>query len=204
VRFRVAAFVGFRRAEAARLFVVAIARSVPEAARWRPLQVVATESLDVVGRGKHRSWHCDATTVGEARMRSDLSEDEFWEIVAASRRRISSAEQGDVMDRQDEELRSILKKLGPERIVAFRDRLREHLDRAYAWELWGAAHVINQGCGDDGFLDFKWLADLGGTPVPSYGSNSVHGPERALRAVGATHRGRLVRETHGVNRLPRS
>jgi hypothetical protein len=29
------------------------------------------------------------------------------------------------------------------------------MDRAYSWPLWGAAYVINGGCGDDSFSDFR-------------------------------------------------
>jgi len=29
------------------------------------------------------------------------------------------------------------------------------MDRAYSWPLWGAAYVINGGCSDDSFSDFR-------------------------------------------------
>lgn len=43
------------------------------------------------------------------------------------------------------------------------DRLyRQKLADAYAWDLWGAAYLINGGCSDDGFFCFRgWLISRG-------------------------------------------
>ncbi len=51
-------------------------------------------------------------------------------------------------------------------------RIRHRLDRrAYTWRLWGAARVIEDGCSDDCFRDFRgYLISLGRGPY-----------ERALR-----------------------
>jgi hypothetical protein len=44
--------------------------------------------------------------------------------------------------------------------------IRRRLDkRAYTWELWGAAYVIDDGCSDDCFRDFRaYLISLGHDP----------------------------------------
>ncbi|MBO2457773.1 DUF4240 domain-containing protein [Actinomadura violacea] len=47
-------------------------------------------------------------------------------------------------------------------IVAFDAALTRVLDAAYRWPLWNAAYLIEGGCGDDGFMDFRaGLALLG-------------------------------------------
>ncbi len=38
---------------------------------------------------------------------------------------------------------------------AFWDFFTAQMDRAYTWQLWGAAYVINGGCSDDSFADFR-------------------------------------------------
>jgi hypothetical protein len=40
--------------------------------------------------------------------------------------------------------------------------LDDLVDEAYRWDLWGAADLINRGCSDDGFQDFRgWLIAQG-------------------------------------------
>lgn len=47
-------------------------------------------------------------------------------------------------------------------IHEFKRVMDELLDRAYTWDLWGAAFVINGGCSDDGFEYFRcWLLTQG-------------------------------------------
>ena len=52
-----------------------------------------------------------------------------------------------------------------EQIVEFH-RIRQRLDeRAYSWDVWGAAYVIEDGCSDDCFRDFRaYLISLGPGP----------------------------------------
>jgi hypothetical protein len=36
------------------------------------------------------------------------------------------------------------------------------MSQAYRWDLWGAAYIIEGGCSDDGFTDFRsWLISMG-------------------------------------------
>src|SRR3954464_1814311 len=67
--------------------------------------------------------------------------------------------------RQSELLEEPLRTLPPQPIVALQ-RLRHRRDeRAYTWELWGAAYVIEDGCSDDCFRDFRgYLISLGRGP----------------------------------------
>ncbi len=56
----------------------------------------------------------------------------------------------------EEQLRVRLSALDPEEIVSY----QEHFDRAFAlayqWNLWAAAYIIDGGCSDDGFMDFRY------------------------------------------------
>lgn len=49
-----------------------------------------------------------------------------------------------------------LARLEVDEIVAFQVYFDEEFDRAYRWDLWGAAYVIEGGCSDDGFIDFRY------------------------------------------------
>lgn len=78
----------------------------------------------------------------------------FWDIIDQT---VDEDE-----DRQTEALENELKNLTPEELLAFeRDFFAASL-AAYRWDLWGAAYVINGGCSDDGFIDFRsWLIAQG-------------------------------------------
>ena len=90
----------------------------------------------------------------------------FWRLIAETRRAA-----GNDTGRQSELLEERLTQLSPQAIVEFA-RIRNRLDRrAYTWSLWGAASVIEDGCSDDCFRDFRgYLISLGRGPY-----------ERALR-----------------------
>jgi hypothetical protein len=45
--------------------------------------------------------------------------------------------------------------MSPEAATAFSRHFDEAMNRAYNWDLWGAAYVMNGGCGDDAFSDFR-------------------------------------------------
>ena len=74
----------------------------------------------------------------------------FWKIIDASREKAS----GDA-ETQLAALRESLELLAPEDVAAF----AEHFDTcdviAYRWDLWAAAYILNGGCSDDAFTDFR-------------------------------------------------
>jgi Protein of unknown function (DUF4240) len=92
-----------------------------------------------------------------ARPGAQMDEASFWDLTAQTR-----AEADNDTGRQSELLEERLRTLPPQQIVAFQ-RLRHRLDeRAYTWDLWGAAYVIEDGCSDDCFRDFRaYLISLG-------------------------------------------
>jgi len=89
-----------------------------------------------------------------------MDEPMFWGLIAEARQ---GAE--DDTDERSHRLQELLTKLPPETILEF-ERTRLALDlRAYTWELWGAAYVVEDGCSDDCFRDFRaYLISLGREP----------------------------------------
>src|SRR4051812_27947969 len=84
----------------------------------------------------------------------------FWQLIADTR----SAADNDT-GRQSELLKVRLRQLSPQARAEFA-RIRRRLDRrAYTWRLWGAAQMIEDGCSDDCFRDFRaYLISLGRDP----------------------------------------
>ena len=79
---------------------------------------------------------------------------EFWEHIEKSRRRDA--------DEHEERLVARLAKRPVNDILDFAHIWDEMLYRTYTWNLWGAAYLINGGCSDDGFRDFRvWLVGRG-------------------------------------------
>jgi hypothetical protein len=75
---------------------------------------------------------------------------EFWDHVEKCRRADPDA--------HAERLVARLAKRPVETIVAFDHVWQTRRNRAYSWNVWGAAYLINGGCSDDGFIDFRsWL-----------------------------------------------
>ena len=89
--------------------------------------------------------------------RAAMDAPRFWGLVADSR----TATDNDT-GRQSELLEERLRRLEPVQIADF-ERIRHRLDRrAYTWDLLGAAYVIEDGCSDDCFRDFRgYLISLG-------------------------------------------
>lgn len=79
-----------------------------------------------------------------------MSDAEFWTLIESTKKTDP--------DEHAEQLTTKLAKLEPKQILAF-GRVWERLHTAaYSWPLWGAAYLINGGCSDDGFIDFRsWL-----------------------------------------------
>ena len=71
---------------------------------------------------------------------------EFWEII----------EKGKVSEEPASVIRGVLEKISPAEIASFQEYFDKLHEQAYHWKLWGAAHVIGDGCSDDGFIDFRY------------------------------------------------
>jgi Protein of unknown function (DUF4240) len=85
-----------------------------------------------------------------------MDRDRFWMLI----------EQAHTADGDCEQLTAhlvaLLRELPANEIVAFQQRLDELLAESFRYSLWGAAVLINAGCSDDGFEDFRgWLIAQG-------------------------------------------
>lgn len=79
-----------------------------------------------------------------------MDETEFWALIESSRAKAKKDP-----ERQMEALQTKLEKLPAAEIVAF-DRIFGTVHAAaYRWDLWAAAYIIEGGCSDDGFMDFR-------------------------------------------------
>lgn len=79
-----------------------------------------------------------------------MDELKFWEIVGSAH----DQSNGD-MDQKCNLIRAAVSKLTKDDAKAFSVLFDSMMDRAYSWPLWGAAYVINGGCSDDTFSDFR-------------------------------------------------
>lgn len=92
----------------------------------------------------------------ECPMLQPMQDEAFWRIIDGVAR-----SSGDAADHLDALSRS-LSGLSLDDIIAFEMTFRRLLNRAYTWDLWGAAYVIHGGCSDDGFEYFRrWLVSRG-------------------------------------------
>lgn len=79
-----------------------------------------------------------------------MDEMKFWEIVQTAHDRSD----GD-MERKCDAIKTIIAELDKAEALAFSYLFDDMMDKAYSWPLWGAAYIINGGCGDDTFTDFR-------------------------------------------------
>lgn len=76
----------------------------------------------------------------------------FWDII----------EPGKDEEAPEESLRCRLEALQPGELVWFQEHFDALHAAAYRWDIWGAAYLLEGGCSDDGFIDFRYaLISLG-------------------------------------------
>jgi uncharacterized protein DUF4240 len=86
-----------------------------------------------------------------------MDEIDFWEIVDGTR----DAADGDP-EAHAELLVERLTQLDPEAVTDFARHFESRFNRAYRWDVWGAAWVLLDGAGDDTFDNFRcWLIGQG-------------------------------------------
>ena len=86
-----------------------------------------------------------------------MDEDSFWKLIETSKMNSKGN-----YEKQQNELANELNKLEAIEILKFDNRFRTFRGHAYKWELWGAAYIMNGGCSDDCFSDFRgWLIGQG-------------------------------------------
>ena len=87
-----------------------------------------------------------------------MDDDAYWALVERAR-----AESGDDSpETVSETLVALLVRLTPPEVVEAGEAFDRLSDRGYGFPLWGAAYLLNGGCSDDGFDDFRgWLVTRG-------------------------------------------
>jgi len=91
-----------------------------------------------------------------------MTTEQFWDIIAASRSDFDSNDAAGNQERQMHRLHSLLSALSPEEVMEFDRIFGDTVNKAYDWNLWGAAYLIEGGCSDDGFEYFRrWLISMG-------------------------------------------
>jgi hypothetical protein len=104
-----------------------------------------------------------------------MDETAFWELI--DKTRVMSANNG---WKQADLLIAELKKLEIAEIKKFSELMNHFIAKSYNSDLWDVAFVIGQGCGDDGFWDFRaWLVGQGKEVY----ENALHDPETLVDVV---------------------
>ncbi|MET9757462.1 DUF4240 domain-containing protein [Streptomyces sp. NPDC006372] len=86
-----------------------------------------------------------------------MDETEFWELVDDAR----EAAEGDPEEQADLLVARLLE-LDPDMVLDFARHFESRYNRAYRWDLWGAAWVLLDGASDDAFDFFRcWLIGQG-------------------------------------------
>ncbi|MHB9862372.1 DUF4240 domain-containing protein [Streptomyces sp. YIM S03343] len=86
-----------------------------------------------------------------------MDELEFWELVDSSR----EAAEGDPEEQADLLVERLLR-LDPDTVLDFSRHFESRFNRAFTWELWGAARVLLGAVGDEAFDSFRcWLIGQG-------------------------------------------
>lgn len=86
----------------------------------------------------------------------------FWTIIADSRSEFNPSRRDGNMDSQVARLRDALSELPAQNVGSFANTFTKLFHDAYRWDLWAAGYIIEAGCGDDGFTDFRyWLISMG-------------------------------------------
>ncbi|GAA3066712.1 DUF4240 domain-containing protein [Streptomyces olivoverticillatus] len=86
-----------------------------------------------------------------------MDETEFWELIDSTR----EGAEGDAEDQADLLVERLVQ-LAPDDVVDFARHFEARYNRAYLWDLWGAASVLLDGASDDAFDCFRcWLIGQG-------------------------------------------
>ncbi|MET9297456.1 DUF4240 domain-containing protein [Streptomyces sp. NPDC003077] len=86
-----------------------------------------------------------------------MDETEFWELIDGAR----EAAEGDPEEQADVLVERLVAR-DPDSVVDFARHFESRYNRAYTWDLWGAAAVLLGGASDDAFDYFRcWLIGQG-------------------------------------------
>ena len=128
----------------------------------------------------------------------------FWQYVDAAR-----TAAGENTEDRPETLRAQLSGLDAAELQSFQEHYDELINRSFRWDLWAAAYIINGGCSDDGFHDFRaWLISEGPATYeaaladPASLANLPHVGDASLESFGYVAL-ELYEATGAAGRMPR-
>ncbi len=106
---------------------------------------------DSLAGGLKKQWY-------PAQPGMEMSKSDLWELIAGAKK-----ECGQNMDASSQWLAGQLIARGPQQTQDFHDILNGYLNLSYQYGLWTAASLMcENGCSDDGFIDFRaWLIAQG-------------------------------------------
>ncbi|MGV4985039.1 DUF4240 domain-containing protein [Streptomyces sp. NPDC001709] len=105
-----------------------------------------------------------------------MDETEFWELIDATR----EAAEGDPEEQADVLVDRLLQ-LDPDLVLDFARHFEARYNRAYRWDLWGAASVLLDGASDDAFDFFRcWLIGQGREVY----EGALHDPDSLAELLG--------------------
>lgn len=88
-----------------------------------------------------------------------MGADQFWKIISVTQEKSFGN-----YERQQVELKKELLNLPARNILEFDNKFRTLRGDIYHWDFWAVAYIINGGCSDDCFSDFRgWLIGQGRT-----------------------------------------
>jgi Sec-independent protein translocase protein TatA len=113
--------------------------------------------LDLAARAPKRPASAETPSSASSAV---MNQARFWQLIGQAR-----VDAGNDTGRQSELLKQRLAKLPAPSILKF-DRIRHSFDvQAYSYDIWGGAYVIEDGCSDDCFRDFRgYVISLGQGP----------------------------------------
>ena len=107
-----------------------------------------------------------------------MTKDKFWQIIEQSRGVVK--DDNEECEAQTEKLTALLTKMTAPQIIEFDELWIRYFYAAYRWDLWAVAYIVNGGCSDDAFMDFRgWLIAQG----RAYFEAALQNAERAADRV---------------------
>lgn len=86
-----------------------------------------------------------------------MNEQIFWSLLKKTQQQSKGSP-----EEQQELIRNELLMIKPEEVKQYDEFFSRYKNKAYTWDLWGAAFIIFGGCSDDSFSDFRgWLVAQG-------------------------------------------
>lgn len=79
-----------------------------------------------------------------------MDEDKFWQLIESAHQDSHGG-----MDLKCEKIKLAISHLSADEANAFYNIFNQMMNKAYSWSIWGAAYVMQGGCSDDSFTDFR-------------------------------------------------